>query len=55
MRYLVLLEGGGGELDRSEVGTDDADALRDAVIEIATRCTLTPGDTIRIVDTRPEE
>lgn len=54
-RYLVLLEGGGGELDRRTVDTDDADALRDAVLDIATGCTLTPGDVIRIVDTTPDK
>lgn len=55
MRYLIVLEGGGGELDRSEVDTDDADAIRDAVVDLVTRCTLTPGDKIRIIDTIPDD
>lgn len=54
MRYQIVLEGGGGELDREELDTDDENILRDAMIDLVTRCTLAPGDTIRIIDTKPE-
>ena len=56
MRYLILLEGAGGELDRVEVARDDGGAtFTKAVILLARRCTLNPGDTIKIIDTAPDE
>lgn len=55
MRYLIVLEGAGGELDRELTATDDDAVLTRAVIKIATRCQLVPGDTIKIIDTEPEQ
>ena len=52
-RYLIRLDGQGGELDRREV--DTLDEISDAVIEIAQSCELHPGDQFWITDTQPEK
>jgi hypothetical protein len=52
-RYLIRLDGCGGELDRREVDTEEE--ISGAVIEIAESCDLRPGDRFWITDTRPEE
>lgn len=53
MRYLILLEGQGGELDRRE--TDNEDDLNNLAISLVTGAVLSPGDTISFIDTKPEE
>lgn len=52
MRYLILLEGQGGELDRREADTEEH--IPAAVIELVQHSVLAAGDTIRIIDTQPE-
>lgn len=51
-RFLIRLDGMGGELDRREVDTEEE--ISGAVIEIAQSCELRPGDTFWITDTQPE-
>lgn len=51
-RYLIRLDGQGGELDRREA--DKEDHIHAAVIELVRHSVLAPGDVIRIIDTRPE-
>ena len=48
MKYVVILEGSGGELDRREVETE-AEIGR-AVIDIARNDILAPGDVIRVIE-----
>lgn len=52
MRYLILLEGQGGELDRRACESEDK--ISGAVVDLATDCTLSPGDTIKVIDTAPD-
>ena len=53
MRYVITLEGTGGELDRRTCDTEEE--FYEAVLDLAVGCTLAAGDTIRIIDTQPEK
>ena len=44
MRYVVLYGDHGGELDREPVTASYTHATSEAVIRLAQRCTLEPGD-----------
>jgi hypothetical protein len=51
MRYQIILEGQGGELDRREVGAEEE--IRDAALLLIANCPyLAGGDTVRVVDTQ---
>jgi hypothetical protein len=51
-KTIIRLNGRGGELDKIVIATDDAtgDAIREAVIALATRCSINEGDTITITE-----
>jgi hypothetical protein len=50
MRYVIILEGKGGELDRREVETEEQ--TRAAALALLADCPyLAGGDMIRIIDT----
>lgn len=51
-RFLIRLDGPGGELDRRSMDTEEE--ISDAVIEIAETCEFHPGDQLWITDTQPE-
>ena len=52
MKTVIRLNGAGGELDAIVLDERDAtgDAIRQAVITLATRCVLAEGDTITITE-----
>jgi hypothetical protein len=51
MRYQIILEGKGGELDRREVETEEE--IRDTALALIAGCPyLAGGDMIRVVDTK---
>lgn len=53
MRYVITLEGQGGELDRRVVATEAE--IQTATEDLVSACMLAPGDMIRIIDTQPEK
>lgn len=55
-KFYIVLFGGGGELDRKEVEPtsampgDDVNAINDTLKAALDEWTLSPGDTIRIIE-----
>lgn len=50
MKFAVILENAGGELERQELEVADEDAVDIAATEVIADWVLAIGDTIRIVE-----